>query len=182
MPPSLHHERAIGGPGARALVGLLMAGAVWAAPVLMPSAAPEAAAVAYATCPAGPASVGGVARFWTDDTSCYDSPWFAGRHRVLIPYGCTKAPYYPRVPACSNRGGIHHGIDVDMPVGTRIYSNVSGTVVKGTLGTAYGPKAFLIRTAKFDYVLGHVGKVHVADGERVVPGQLVARSEPARRS
>ena len=93
-------------------------------------------------------SVGGVPRFWTDDRTCYDSPWFEGSHRVLIPFGCTKAPYYPRVAACSNRGGIHHGIDIDMPVGTRIYSNVSGTVVKGSLGAAYGPKAFVIRTAK----------------------------------
>ena len=63
-----------------------------------------------------------------------------------------------------------------MPVGTRIYSNVSGTVVKGSLGTAYGPRAFVIRTASRDYVLGHVGRVYVTDGQRVTAGQLVARS------
>ena len=96
---------------------------------------------------------------------------------MTIPFGCTPAPYYPRVASCGYRGGVHHGIDVDMPRGTPIFSNVTGRVVKGTLGSAYGPKAFLIRTERRDYVLGHVGVVYVSAGERVSTGQLVARSD-----
>jgi murein DD-endopeptidase MepM/ murein hydrolase activator NlpD len=143
----------------------------------VPAGAPSADAAVFTTCAAGPASVGGVPRFWTTDRTCYDSPWFAGSHRVLIGFGCTAAPYYPRVASCGYRGGFHHGIDVDMPVGTKVYSNVAGTVVKGTLGSAYGPKAFLVRTARYDYVLGHVGAVHVVNGQQVVVGQLLARSD-----
>jgi murein DD-endopeptidase MepM/ murein hydrolase activator NlpD len=139
--------------------------------------APAAQAAVFPTCATGPASIGGVPRFWTTDRTCYDSPWFEGSHRVMIPFGCTRAPYYPRVAACSNLGGVHHGIDIDMPVGTRVRSNVAGTVVKGTLGTAYGSKAFLVRTAHYDYVLGHVGTVYVTNGQQVSVGQLLARSD-----
>jgi hypothetical protein len=136
-----------------------------------------AQAAVFPTCPAGPATTAsGVARFWTSDRTCYESPWFAGAHRVMIPYGCTKAPYYAPSPRCSGGRGFHHGIDIDMPVGTKVFTNVSGTVVTGTLGSAYGPHAFLIRTATRDYVLGHVGTVYVRDGQHVTRGQLVARS------
>ena len=60
---------------------------------------------------------------------------------------------------------------------TAVRSAVYGTVVKGTLGAAYGSHAFVIRTAKYDIVLGHVGRVFVADGQRVKPGQVVAASD-----
>ncbi len=160
----------------RVAAALLAAAALWALPVAAPIPETSAAAVVYPTCEAGPAAVDGVPRFWTDDRTCYESPWFAGAHRLMIPFGCTAAPYYPRVAACAPRGGIHHGIDIDMPVGTRIFSNVNGAVVKGTVGTAYGAKAFLIRTSTRDYVLGHVGTVYVSNGQRVSAGQLIARS------
>ena len=94
----------------------------------------------------------------------------------MIGFGCTAAPYYPANSACSGRRGFHHGIDIDMPIGTRVYSAVTGTVITGTLGHAYGDQAFLIRTAHFDVVLGHVGTVYVRNGQRVRAGQLVARS------
>lgn len=93
----------------------------------------------------------------------------------MIGFGCTSAPYYAPVDACGGRG-FHHGIDIDMPVGTAVYSGVTGRVVLGTLGGAYGPHAVLIRTATRDYVLGHVGRLYVTDGQQVQRGQLVARS------
>ena len=87
------------------------------------------------------------------------------------------APYYPKSAACHGIRGFHHGIDIDMPRGTAVRSAVNGVVVKGTLGQAYGAHAFIIRTAQYDIVLGHVGKVFVADGQQVKPGQVVAASD-----
>ena len=40
-------------------------------------------------------------RFYTHDKTHYTSSWYAGAHRIMIPYGCTEVPYYdpdPRWP------------------------------------------------------------------------------------
>ena len=29
--------------------------------------------------------------FYTDDKTWYSSPWFGGKHRIMIPFGCTPA-------------------------------------------------------------------------------------------
>jgi hypothetical protein len=36
--------------------------------------------------------------FYTGDRRPRTSPWFTGRHRVMIPFGCTPAPYYDPDP------------------------------------------------------------------------------------
>ena len=118
----------------------------------------------------------GTKRFWTKDKRCFRSPWFARAHRVMIYFGCTKAPYYPHAPSCPGRQGIHHGIDVDMPAGTVIRSNVRGRIVKGTVGSAYGSEAFIVRTRKRDFLIGHVRRALLRDGARVRKGQRIARS------
>ncbi len=122
-------------------------------------------------------------RFFTDDRRPRTSPWFAGSHPVMIGYGCTVAPYYSHDPRCPGRRGFHHGIDVAMPCGTRLFSAVRGTVVDpssaGAPGAAYGPYAFRIRTDgpdSRDVLVGHVKKVYVDPGDAVRPGQLVARA------
>jgi hypothetical protein len=38
-------------------------------------------------------------RFYSSDRTPRSSPWFEGRHPVMIGYGCTVAPYYDRDPA-----------------------------------------------------------------------------------
>ena len=119
-------------------------------------------------------------RFFTRDRRPRTSPWFAGAHPVMIGYGCTVAPYYSHDPRCPGRQGFHHGIDVAMPCGTRLFSAVRGTVVDpasaGAPGAAYGPYAFRIRTGAVDVLIGHVRKVYVDPGDAVRPGQLVARA------
>ena len=119
-------------------------------------------------------------RFFTRDRRPRTSPWFAGAHPVMIGYGCTVAPYYGHDPRCPGRQGFHHGIDVAMPCGTRLFSAVRGTVVDprsaGAPGAAYGPYAFRIRTGAVDVLIGHVRKVYVDPGDAVRPGQLVARA------
>jgi murein DD-endopeptidase MepM/ murein hydrolase activator NlpD len=115
---------------------------------------------------------------YTKDRRYYASPWYDGAWQEMIPFGCTEAPYYPRHPACPRaRPGKHHGIDMYMPCGTRIRSAVRGRVLRSPgLGPAYGRYGFVIRTRTFDFVIGHARRLVVAPGDRVRPGEVVARS------
>jgi murein DD-endopeptidase MepM/ murein hydrolase activator NlpD len=124
-------------------------------------------------------------RFWVKDKRHHASPWYAGRHRKMIGYGCTRAPYYDPDPRCRQRRGFHHGLDIAMPCGTKLYAGLRGRVVRprsaGALGAAYGARAFRIRNHRHDVdiVIGHVRKVYVAPGDRVRRGQLLARASDA---
>lgn len=102
------------------------------------------------------------------------SPWFQGTRFVGINYGCNPTPYYPPDRRCSNGQGFHHGVDISMPEGDPIYSNVSGFIASGSPGSAYGEKAFRLRTKKYDIVIGHASRTFVKAGDRVTPGQLLA--------
>jgi hypothetical protein len=119
-------------------------------------------------------------RFWTKDRHHYTSPWYAGAHRIMIPYGCTRAPYYAHDPRCPGRQGFHHGIDIAMRCGTAIYAATGGRVLSpdapGTPGPAYGAKAFRVRHNHHDVLFGHVRRVFVRPGDRVHPGELIARA------
>ena len=124
-------------------------------------------------------------RYWTSDTSFYTSPWYAGKHRKMIPFGCTRAPYYPPDVRCRGDRGFHHGLDIAMPCGTMLYARYRARVVDpsapGALGPAYGAAAFRLRSARFDadFVIGHVRRVFVRPGQLVLPGQRIARSSDA---
>jgi murein DD-endopeptidase MepM/ murein hydrolase activator NlpD len=113
--------------------------------------------------------------FYTDDTTWYTSPWFGGQHRIMIPFGCTEAPYYSPDPRCEDGHGFHHGIDVAMACGTKLYAARRATVVvPGSLGPAYGTTPLRLHTANWDLVIGHTRKRFVAPGDEVGRGQLVA--------
>lgn len=123
-------------------------------------------------------------RVWVSDKSNYTSPWYDGAHPIMIGFGCTPAPYYDPDPACKNNQGFHHGIDVMMDCGTKLYAGVDGTVVSpksaGKLGLAYGKWAFRIRTDNNqDIVIGHVRTVYVKAGQAVKKGTLIALSSDA---
>ena len=100
----------------------------------------------------------------------------------MVPFGCNAAPYYDHDPRCPGSQGFHHGIDVVMPCGTTLTSNVAGVVASptgpGALGQAYGPYAFRIRDAAdgVDIVVGHVKTVFVQPSQRVTTGQRIALS------
>lgn len=128
-------------------------------------------------CRVGPGRTpSGVKRFWTSDTRCYASRWFAGAHRRMIPFGCTRAPWYPPSRRCAGGRGFHHGLDIDMPRGTPVYAGVSGRVVTRGLGSAYGTRAVVIRSRGRDVLLGHLRSRRVKHGERVSRGDLIGRS------
>lgn len=141
------------------------------------SASPRTHAARKPECEVGPRRTpDGTPRFWTKDERCYRSTWFAGAHRVMIYSGCTRAPYYDHDPSCPGRQGVHHGVDIDMPSGTPIFAGVRGRIVKGTVGSAYGSRAFILRTRRYDIVIGHVRTALWRDGARVRKGQRIALS------
>ena len=124
-------------------------------------------------------------RFWVKDQHRYASPWFAGAHRKMIGFGCTAAPYYDHDPRCHGDHGFHHGLDVAMRCGTRLFAGFRGRVVDpssaGSPGTAYGPHAFRIRNhhEEVDVLIGHARRVYVDPGDRVRQGDLIARASNA---
>ena len=115
---------------------------------------------------------------YTTDHRYYSSPWYDGAWQEMIPFGCTRAPYYSRDPSCPRaRPGKHHGIDMYMPCGTKLRSAVTGRVVREpNLGPAYGRYGLKIRSRGFDYVIGHARRLLVQPGQRVTRGQVIARS------
>ena len=124
-------------------------------------------------------------RFWVKDEHRYTSPWYAGSRRKMIGFGCTRAPYYSPDPRCIRNRGFHHGLDMAMPCGTRLFAGFRGRVVdpssRGSLGSAYGAHALRIRNhdKDVDVVIGHVRRVYVDPGDRVRRGQLIARASDA---
>lgn len=127
----------------------------------------------------------GARRFWVNDKHRYRSPWYAGFHRTMVTYGCTSAPYYDPDPRCGGGRGFHHGLDVAMPCGTRLFAayrtRVVGPASSGALGPAYGAHAFRLRSGRFkkDFAIGHVRHMYVEAGDVVRRGQLVARASDA---
>jgi murein DD-endopeptidase MepM/ murein hydrolase activator NlpD len=121
-------------------------------------------------------------RFWVKDKHSYRSNWYAGQHRKMIAFGCTKAPYYDPSPLCPGRQGFHHGLDIAMRCGTGLFAGLRGRVVRpgspGSLGSAYGAYAFRLRNHRLelDFVIGHVKQVYVEPGDHVSRGDLIARA------
>ena len=117
--------------------------------------------------------------FYTKDKTHYQSPWYGKAHRIMIPFGCTKAPYYSPDPRCTKDRGFHHGLDIAMPCGTPLYARFHARVVSNaSLGSAYGDNPVLLRNRKkgFDLVVGHTRKVYVQPGDMVKKGTMFARA------
>jgi murein DD-endopeptidase MepM/ murein hydrolase activator NlpD len=117
--------------------------------------------------------------FYTNDKTWYTSPWFGGKHRIMIPFGCTRAPYYSPDPRCTTadgwQRGFHHGIDIAMACGTKLFAGRRALVVDpASLGPAYGTTPLLLHSARWDLVIGHVRKRFVAPGDVVRRGDLIA--------
>ena len=114
-------------------------------------------------------------RFYTSDTSHYTSPWFGGARRIMVPFGCTRAPYYDPDPRCRHGRGFHHGIDIALPCGTPIYASARGKVLNGA-GFLASIQGVRIRSGRVDILIGHARRVYVSPGDVVRPGALLARA------
>jgi murein DD-endopeptidase MepM/ murein hydrolase activator NlpD len=117
--------------------------------------------------------------FYSKDKTYYTSPWFQGAHRIMVPFGCTRAPYYSPDPRCRHEHGFHHGMDLAMPCGTPLYAGVRVRVVShASLGPAYGDNPVLLRNRRkhFDLVIGHTHRVYFRPGQVVHKGTMFARA------
>jgi murein DD-endopeptidase MepM/ murein hydrolase activator NlpD len=117
--------------------------------------------------------------FYTRDRTSYTSAWFGGAHRIMVPFGCTTAPYYSPDSRCPDRRGFHHGLDIAMPCGTPLYAGVRLRVLSNdSLGPAYGDNPVLLRNRRlgFDLVIGHTRRVYVQPGDIVKKGAMFARA------
>jgi murein DD-endopeptidase MepM/ murein hydrolase activator NlpD len=117
--------------------------------------------------------------FYTKDKTRYESPWFKGAHRVMVPYGCTVAPYYSPDSRCRDGRGFHHGLDLAMRCGTPLYAAYRFKVLSNdSLGPAYGDKPLLLRNNRlgWDVVIGHTRRVYVREGQVVKRGTMFARA------
>ena len=117
--------------------------------------------------------------FYSDDKTYYTSPWYAGGHRIMIPFGCTEAPYYSPDPRCPDEQGFHHGLDIAMGCGTKLIAGRRARVVShASLGPAYGENPVMLRNRKrgWDLVIGHTRKVFVDVGDVVRRGDVFARA------
>lgn len=164
------------------LLGALLSAALTLGPAVASGPtgrSPDGPAGAEARATATRATAGTTKRFWVTDRHRYTSPWYAGERRKMIPFGCTRAPYYSPDPRCAHERGFHHGIDIAMPCGTLLRSARWGWVVSHeSLGPAYGANPILLRNKRhgFDLVIGHTRKVFVKPGDRVRPGTLLGRA------
>jgi murein DD-endopeptidase MepM/ murein hydrolase activator NlpD len=79
----------------------------------------------------------------------------------------------------------HPGVDFGMPVGTKVYAPVGGTVIRagGTGGFTHGtgdrPGTGELRIQLDNgdqLILGHLSQINARIGQRISPGQLVALS------
>jgi hypothetical protein len=115
--------------------------------------------------------------FYSHDRHHYTSPWFAGAHRIMVPFGCTEAPYYDPDPRCPGQEGFLHGLDLAMPCGTELRAGRLATVVDhSSLGPAYGENPVLLRNRRlgWDLVIGHTRTVYVEPGDKVHKGDVFA--------
>ncbi|QWC86014.1 peptidoglycan DD-metalloendopeptidase family protein [Nocardioidaceae bacterium] len=117
--------------------------------------------------------------YFEDDRTRYASPWWTGRHRLQIAYGCTPAPYYVLDPRCDGTG-FHHGYDFAIPCGTPLRAARPARVVSSAaLGPAYGENSLLLRMrdddgVTRDVVIGHTRRNLVAEGDTLRAGQRFA--------
>lgn len=117
--------------------------------------------------------------FYSTDKFRYDSPWYDRAHRIMIHFGCTRAPYYSPDSRCRKNRGFHHGLDLAMPCGTKLRAGRRAWVVSnGSLGSAYGVHPVRLRNFRlgWDVVIGHTEKVFVKPGDRVRRGMVIARA------
>ena len=117
--------------------------------------------------------------YFEDDRTRYASPWWRGRQRLQIAYGCTPAPYYVLDSRCEGTG-FHHGYDFAIPCGVPLRAGRPARVISSAgLGPAYGENALLLRMTdddgvERDVVIGHTRRNLVSEGDRLRRGQRFA--------
>ncbi len=74
----------------------------------------------------------------------------------------------------SRWGTFHYGIDLAAPLGTPIYTPVSGNVVRAGPASGFGNAVYIQADDGNVYVFGHMRTMNVSAGERVNAGDQIA--------
>ncbi|UXV35976.1 phage tail tape measure protein [Staphylococcus sp. IVB6181] len=102
----------------------------------------------------------------------------AGDGSVFEGYGILQkysAPPYPPNPNYPFNGGVHHGVDYDMPVGTPVRTPMAGRV-RSWYDSYGGGNAITVSKGKTFLWFMHLSKQLKKTGEQVKAGQLVGKS------
>lgn len=104
-----------------------------------------------------------------------------GKYKVTSEYGNRKDPF-------SGKTANHGGTDIALPTGTKLSSNVQGTVVYsgwGKSGTGYGNYGNVVAIKDFKgnvHLYAHLEGVNVKNGQKVSAGDLIGTSGSSGKS
>lgn len=94
----------------------------------------------------GPGGSAGVAPTSGTTTSCFGSRW----------------------------GSFHYGVDIAAPIGTPVYTPLSGRVSRAGPASGFGQAVYITHDNGNVTVYGHVSRIFVSTGQRVYEGQNIA--------
>ncbi len=86
------------------------------------------------------------------------------------------------VAAPSDRGGMHEGVDVAVPIGTPIRASGGATVAEAGIDQEYGLYVRLTHPDGFESMYGHASRLLVNVGDTVAAGEVIALSGSTGRS
>jgi murein DD-endopeptidase MepM/ murein hydrolase activator NlpD len=86
------------------------------------------------------------------------------------------------VAAASDRGGMHEGVDIAIPIGTPIRATGGAMVAEAGTDQEYGLFVRLTHPDGFESMYGHASRLLVQSGDTVTAGEVIALSGSTGRS
>ncbi|WP_299481936.1 M23 family metallopeptidase [uncultured Roseibium sp.] len=96
--------------------------------------------------------------------------------------GTVSSRYGPRVDPFLRRLAMHTGIDFKAPYGARVYSTAPGTVLNAKWAGGYGKMVEIKHANGFVTRYAHLSRMHVAEGDHVLAGDLIGNVGSTGRS
>ncbi|QGG41976.1 peptidoglycan DD-metalloendopeptidase family protein [Aeromicrobium yanjiei] len=90
--------------------------------------------------------------------------------------GPITSPFGMRVHPLTGVRKLHDGTDFGVPCGTPVHASGAGTVVETGYAGAYGTRVVVRHSPGLETTYNHLSVVSVSAGQRVHPGQTIARS------
>ena len=105
---------------------------------------------------------------------------FTGTGKLGLPIeGMTQQNITSHFGPRSSPGGIgsryHEGIDIGFPIGTHVLACESGTVISASWNGGLGECIIVDHGKGLQTVYGHLSKINVKKGQKVVRGQLIGQ-------
>lgn len=96
--------------------------------------------------------------------------------------GSVSSSYGPRVDPFLRRLAMHTGIDFKAPYGARVFVTAPGTVVSAKWNGGYGKMVEVRHANGFITRYAHLSRLHVAEGDHVLAGDLIGNVGSTGRS